>query len=190
MLDPATLEWKFYTAPHFEKTKEPPGAYGIAVAGDGSVWYAQNEADQMARLDVNTGKVEEFKIPYDGYSMPRRLQSDANGDIWVALWQAGKLMKVDHKTRKMTIYDPPTPNNGAYVVAIDKKQGGSPYVWFSEHKVDRIARFDPRNGQFVEFPLPYAESDARRVEIDPTNPNRIFFSGNTADRIGFIEYLP
>jgi streptogramin lyase len=190
VLDPATAEWSFFEAPSFKEKNEPPGAYGIAVAGDGSVWFAENDADKMARIDINTGKVEEFEIPYDGYAMPRRMQSDANGDLWVALWQAGKLMKIDHKTRKMTIYNPPTPNNGAYTVATDKRQGGSPYIWFSEHKVDRIARFDPRNGQFVEFPLPYAESDARRVEIDPTNPNRIFFPGNTADRIGFIEYLP
>jgi streptogramin lyase/cytochrome c5 len=188
MLDPATLEWKFFQGSKGEGG-EGPGAYGLAVAGDGSVWFAQNNADRMARVDIDTGKVEEFKIPYEGQSMPRRMQSDANGDLWVALWQAGKLMKVDHKTKKMTIYNPPTPNNGAYTVAIDKKNPNS-YIWFSEHKVDRIARFDPKTGQFLEFPLPYAESDARRVEIDPTNPNRIFFSGNTADRIGFIEYLP
>jgi len=99
--------------------------------------------------------------------MPRRMQSDANGDLWVGLWQAGKLMKVDYKTKKMTIYDTPTPNSGVYTTAIDKKNPNS-YIWFSEHKVDRIGRFDPKTQQFLEFPLPYAESDARRVEIDPT----------------------
>jgi virginiamycin B lyase len=188
MLDPATAEWKFFQAPKGEGP-EGPGAYGLAVAGDGSVWFAQNNADRMARVDINTGKVEEFKIPYQGEAMPRRMQSDANGDLWVGLWQAGKLMKVDYKTKKMTIYDTPTPNSGVYTTAIDKKNPNS-YIWFSEHKVDRIGRFDPKTSTFLEFPLPYAESDARRVEIDPTNPNRIFFSGNTADRIGFIEYLP
>ena len=189
MLDPKTAEWKFFEAPHFKEHKEAPGAYGLAVAGDGSVWFAQDDADKMARIDVNTGKVEEFKIPYEGKALPRRMQSDANGDLWVGLWQAGKLMKIDHKTKKMTIFSPPTPNGGAYTVTTDKKNG-SPYIWFSSQKVDLMVRFDPRNSSFVEFPLPYAESDARRVEIDPTNPNRVFFSGNTADRIGFIEYLP
>lgn len=190
MLDPATAEWKFFESPSFKTNGgKPTGAYGLAVAGDGSVWFAQNDVDQMARIDPKTGKVEEFKIPHEGEALPRRLQSDAAGDLWVGLWQAGKLMKVDHKTKKMTIFSPPTPNNGAYTVATDKKNG-SPYIWFSMQKVDRIGRFDPRNSTFLEFPLPYAESDARRVEIDPTNPNRVFFSGNTADRIGFIEYLP
>ena len=50
----------------------------------------------------------------------------------------------------------------------------------SEHQVDKVARFDPKTQEWVEFPLPEAESDPRRLDIDPTNPNRIFFSGNTA----------
>ena len=143
MLDPATAEWKFFQAPKGEGA-EGPGAYGLAVAGDGSVWFAQNNADRMARVDINTGKVEEFKIPYQGDAMPRRMQSDANGDLWVGLWQAGKLMKVDYKTKKMTIYDTPTPNSGVYTVAIDKKNPKLRIIWFSEHKVDRIGRFDPK----------------------------------------------
>ena len=35
-----------------------------------------------------------------------------------------------------------------------------------------------------------AESDPRRIDIDPTNPNRIFFAGNIPGRVGFIEVLP
>ena len=56
--------------------------------------------------------------------------------------------------------------------------------------MDKIFRFNPATGEFTEFPLSYAQQDPRRVDIDPTNPNRIFFSGNTADRIGYIELLP
>jgi hypothetical protein len=27
------------------------------------------------------------------------------------------------------------------------------------------------------------------LDIDPTNPNRIYFSGNTPGRMGFVEVL-
>ena len=74
-----------------------------------------------------------------------------------------------------------------YSVVVDKKQG---YVWVSEHQIDKIARFDPRTEEWVEFPLAEAESDPRRIDIDPTNPNRIFFSGNIPGRVGFVEVLP
>jgi streptogramin lyase/cytochrome c5 len=185
-LDPATGTFSFYEAPSAKDHKNP-GAYGMAIAGDGSVWFAEDNTDLMARVDPATGKVEEFKIPYQGKAFPRRMNSDANGDLWVALWEAGKLMKIDHKTKQMTLYDSPTKNGGHYSVIVDKKSG---YIWVSEHQVDKVARFDPKTEEWVEFPLPEAESDPRRIDIDPTNPNRIYFSGNTAGRVGFVEYLP
>jgi streptogramin lyase len=184
-LFPDKVEFKFYESPNASH-KPLPGAYGLAVAGDGSVWWAEDESDNMVRADPVTGKTEAFKIPYDGHAYPRRMNSDANGDLWVALWNAGKLMKVDYKTHQMTIYSPPTQTGGNYSVVVDKKGG---YVWVSEHQVDKIARFDPRTQEWVEFPLPEAESDPRRLDIDPNNPNRIFFSGNTPGRMGFIEVL-
>ena len=188
VLDPNTVTFKAYQSPSAKPGTPLPGAYGLAVAGDGSVWWAEDEADKMARVDPATGVVEEFKIPYsDGHAFPRRMNTDANGDLWVALWNAGKLMKIDHKTKQMTIYSPPSKTGGNYSVVVDKKGG---YIWVSEHQVDKIARFDPRTEEWVEFPLPDAESDPRRLDIDPTNSNRIFFAGNTPGRVGFVEVLP
>jgi streptogramin lyase len=184
-LNPNTGEFKFYAVPN-AKSRQPPGAYGLTVAGDGSVWFAEDEADQMARVDPATGKVEEYKIPYEGHAYPRRMGADANGDLWVGLWKAGKLMKVDHKTRQMTIYSPPTSVIGSYSVVVDKKNN---YVWMSGQQADMIVRFDPKTEEWVEFPLPEAETDARRIDIDPTNPNRIYFAGNIPGRMGFVEVL-
>jgi streptogramin lyase len=96
-------------------------------------------------------------------------------------------MKIDHKTGQMTLYAPPTQTSGHYSVTADKKNN---LIWSSEHQVDMIARLDPKTQAWAEFPLADAETDARRIEIDPTNPNRIFFSGNTSGRVGFIELLP
>jgi streptogramin lyase/mono/diheme cytochrome c family protein len=185
-LDPKTKEFQFFDAPSLKTRKEAPGAYGMAVAGDGSVWFAQDQSDLMARVDPASGKVEEFKIPYDGFAYPRRMNVDGNGDLWVGLWNGGKLMKVDHKTKQMTIYAPPTPISGAYSVVVDKKNN---LVWVSLQQVDKIARFDPKTEEWMEFPLPEAESDPRRIEIDPTNPNRIYFAGNIPGRVGFVEVL-
>jgi streptogramin lyase len=187
MLDPNKVEFKAYVSPSSKPGSPAPGAYGLTVAGDGSVWWAEDEIDKMARVDPATGKVEEFNIPdVGGHAFPRRMNTDANGDVWVALWDAGKLMKIDYKTKEMTVYTPPSKTGGNYSVVVDKKNG---YIWVSEHQVDKIARFDPKTQEWVEFPLPEAESDPRRLDIDPTNSNRIFFSGNTPGRVGFVEVL-
>ncbi len=182
-LDPKTGQWNFYRTP-----TTGSGAYGIALAGDGSPWFAEDRIDRIGHLDLRTGKIEELPIKDQGESiLPRRMNSDGDGNIWVGLWDAGKLMKIDYKTKKMTIFTPPTKDAGCYSVTVDKKNN---IIWVSEQAVDKIGRFDPKTNTWMEFSLPDSQSDPRRIEIDPTDPNRIFFSGNTANVIGFIEYSP
>ena len=186
-LNPVTKEWSSWDTPTWLRTKQNPGGYGITIAGDGKAWFAMNLVDRMARVDGKTGEVAEFTIPVEGISYPRRMDADANGDVWVGLWGAGKLLKIDHKTSEMTVIDPPTPKNGAYAISIDTKKN---LIWVTLHKVDKIARFNPVTNEWVEFPLPQAETDVRRIEFDPNNPNRVWWSSvaNFA-RIGFIELL-
>jgi len=186
MLNTATKEFKFFDTPSYVATKEPTGAYGITVAGDGSVWWAEDMADRMVRVDPATGKVEEFKIPFDGVAYPRRMSHDARGDVWVGLWNAGLLMKVDYETKQMTFFAPPTETPGTYSVSVDRKNN---LIWVSEQQSDKIARFNPKTGEWVEFPLPDSESDPRRIEVDPNNPNRVWWSGNLSARMGFVEVL-
>jgi len=136
-LNPEAVEFKAYPSPSAKPGSPAPGAYGLAVAGDGSVWWAEDEIDKMARVDPATGKVEEFTIPdVGGHAFPRRMNTDANGDLWVALWNAGKLMKIDYKTKEMTVFTPPSQTGGNYSVIVDKKNN---YIWVSEHQVDKVA---------------------------------------------------
>jgi virginiamycin B lyase len=182
--NPKTSEWHFYKS-HFPKS----GSYGIAVATDGTVWFAEDGIDRMGHVYPDTGKEEDLPIPLKGVGklFPRRLAADAHNNIWVGLWQAGKLMRIDSKTKKMTFYTPPTKVPGCYAVSVDLKRD---LIWFGEQQADKIARFDPKTNTWLEFPLPYAQSDDRTIELDPTDPNRVFFSGDTSDLFGFIEYEP
>jgi virginiamycin B lyase len=186
MLNTSTKEFKFFDTPSYLATKEPTGAYGITVGGDGSVWWAEDTADRMVRVDPVTGKVEEFKIPFDGVAYPRRMSHDARGDIWVGLWNAGLLMKLDYETKQMSFFAPPTETPGTYSVSVDRKNN---LIWVSEQQADKIARFNPKTGEWVEFPLPDSESDPRRIEVDQNNPNRVWWSGNLSSRMGFVEVL-
>ena len=186
MLNTATKEFKFYDTPSYLATQEQNGAYGITVAGDGSVWWAEDLADRMVRTDPASGKVEEFKIPFDGVAYPRRMSHDARGDIWVGLWNAGLLMKLDYETKQMSFFAPPTETSGTYSVSVDRKNN---LIWVSEQQADKIARFNPKTSEWVEFPLPDSESDPRRIEVDPNNPNRVWWSGNLSGRMGFVELL-
>lgn len=184
-LDPATGKFVAYDIPYAVKTKKGVNGYGEAVSGDGRVWFAERDVSRIGRLDPDSGKIDEFEPPIPN-SIPRRMGSDSQGNIWVGLHQTGQLMKIDYETTKMTLYNPPTANSAPYDAVGDPKTG---VVWFSEQAADKIARFDPKTNVFIEFSVPRAESDMRRIELDPTNPNRVWWGGDTSNHIGYIEYL-
>jgi len=186
-LNPETGEWSAWDTPTWTRTQENPGGYGMTVAGDGRVWMAENRADLMARFDATSGEVVEFEIPVEGTAYPRRMDHDREGDVWVGLWGAGKLLKIDQHTAEMTVIDPPIPYNGAYSIDFDETND---LLWVTLQTVDLFARYNPRTEEWLLLPLPQAETDARRIEVDQHNPNRVWWS-STANfaRIGFVELL-
>ena len=184
-LDPTTKKIDVWEVPAGVQARKNATPYGMAVAGDGKVWFVENTFNQLGRVDPATGKIDEFPIPVKG-AVTRKMGSDSEGNIWVGLHVPGKLMKVDYKTNQMTIFDPPTEDSGVYSVQGDPK---SKMIWFSQQHADQIARFDPATRAFTEFALANAEEDHRRIEIDPTNSNRIWWTGNTSGRIGYVELI-
>jgi virginiamycin B lyase len=180
-----TKQYVAYDMPHWLQTKHNPGGYGIDVAGDGGVWFAEREANKIGRLDPATGKIDEYSTP--GVDIPRRMGADWDGNIWVGFHNSGKLVKIDHKTREMKYYEPPTKNSGTYHTVADAR---TKMIWVTLQTSDKIARFDPKTETWTEFSLPIVESDARRIDIDPSNPNRIWWSGDTSSHLGYIELLP
>lgn len=63
---------------------EQAGPMGITLSPDGdSVWFAEITGDKIARLDVSSGKIEEY--PTGEQSGPALLAFDDSGQIWVTL---------------------------------------------------------------------------------------------------------
>ena len=182
-LDPATGEFSSYEVPAGLKAGVSARPYGMTVSGDGKIWFAENSFDIVGRLDPATGKIEEFEVPVKG-SNPRRMGTDSEGNPWLGLYGANKLLKIDYRTTKMTMFPLPTENSGPYSVSTDQKNN---LIWTSQQWVDQLARLDPSTGAVVEYVLPRPDSDVRRIEVDPNNPNRVWWAGSASDRIGYIE---
>ena len=103
----------------------------------------------MSRIDPATGKVEEYKIPFDGVAYPRRMSHDARGDIWVGLWNAGLLMKIDYETKQMTFFAPPTETSGTYSVTVDRKNN---LIWVSEQHGGQDCPLQSQDGRMGRVP--------------------------------------
>jgi virginiamycin B lyase len=184
-LDPATKQFSIWDVPAGVRNNKSANPYGMAVDGAGYVWIVENAFDQIARIDPKTGKFEEFPLPVKD-PVARKMGADWDGNLWVGLHGAGKLLKVDYKTLQMTPFTPPTEDAGVYLADPDMR---SHVIWATEQHVDKIARLDPATGAWTEFPLITAETDVRRIEVDPNNPKRVWYSGVLSSKIGYVEML-
>ena len=184
-LDPRTKEFTGFEVPAGVAAGRSASPYGMAIAGDGKIWIALNSMSKMGRVDPVTGRIEEFDLPVQN-ALPRKGGPDRDGNVWFGLHGANHIVKIDSGTAKMSLYTPPTPDSGPYAASVDLKNN---LVWVAQQQADKIARFDPRTETWIEFALANAEEDHRRLEVDQSNPNRVWWSGNNSNRIGYIELL-
>ena len=126
------------------------------------------------------------------------MTTDADGNVWFCMglgdWEAeGRLARIDHRTAEIQYFTPPTPNSGPSSPGTDLRRN---LIWFSETPADQISRFDPRTRTFTSYSLPTRHSLVRRVEVDRSHPNRIWYSGSGEredggqlgySKIGYIE---
>ena len=162
--------------------------FGLAVTGN-NAWYSSENSSEVVKVDGRSGLLTKYYVPNiqeKERTDLRGLVSDKDGNLWVVATEKGKLLKLDAGTGHFADFTPPSADSGPYAMDVDTKQD---VVWFSEAYTDRIARFDPRNGGMVEYSQPSADEDVRRIEVDRSRPNRVWWAGHRAGKIGYIDVL-
>jgi len=187
--DPATNQFKQFKS----ITPGRAGrTYGVAADADGNGWWAQMNYDKLGVGNYRTGEITEValsrRLEFDKLmtdkdretfkafgsdwnssafdaQAPRRLGADKKGStVWVANWWGDNLAKIDTKTHKVTLYNPPNQNEfrGVYDTVIDKHG----MVWMNLMHADRVARFDPKTEKWTEFHLPTRGTETRFIAVD------------------------
>jgi streptogramin lyase len=122
---------------------------------DGTVWYsgditAENGGGTapgnqsraiVKRLDPKTGLVDKW---LGGGSIAQVF--DSKGNLWMT---TGNLTKWDRKTDSLVRWGVPVIRSSPYGMTIDSKDK----IWFPEHYMGGITRFDPETETFKFFPL-------------------------------------
>ena len=122
----------------FSATPDKDGIAWIPMAGD---------VNRLGRLDPATGKITEYRVPYQKAAQVHSAYPAPDGTVWIAEDQARALGKWDPKTQQITEYfDGDFPK---HTVRIDKQ--GTP--WISPGTSQKtISRFDVETGKFTHFP--------------------------------------
>ena len=136
-----------------------PMPYGIDVAPDGNVWVARLYANDLAKIDPESGEITMVDFPYNG---PRRLRADANGNLWIVAFQDSLLVKYDPAADSFTSYELPVVNEVPYALNVDRQRG---MVWVNGNQSDTILGFDIASESWKVYPMPRQRFFTRDIEI-------------------------
>jgi streptogramin lyase len=161
----------------------PP--YGLAFDNNKMLWYSAEFADEIVKLDPANGKRTLYNV-LTRHADLRHIQTDADGNVWASAQQSDKLIKIDARTGQVTEYAPPTELSGIDTVDVDRKHN---LIWVGEAEADRLGRFDPRTNTFTEFPLPSQGTRLKRIAVDPSNPNRVWWCATGSNQAGYVEVI-
>jgi virginiamycin B lyase len=165
-----------------------PSAYGIALAKDGTAWFAEfGSTGKIGKVDPDTGKVTKYTVPTPD-AWPRRIQVADDGTIWFAefgespatLTQTGKIAHFDPKTETFKEYTLPGKSASPYAFNFDSKG----HMWYSNMHEDLVGCLDPKTGQVVEYPLPFSENTMREFFLD--KDGRMWWGSPSNNKVGYF----
>ncbi len=137
-----------------------PMPYGIDISPvDGSVWVARLYADDIARIDPESGEVQMIATPFNA---PRRLRIDAQGNVWIVAFSDGKLAMYSPRAEDFTLHELPVVSETPYALNVDRKRG---VVWVNGNQSDSLMSFHIESETWRVFPLPRQRTFTRDVEI-------------------------
>jgi virginiamycin B lyase len=149
---------------------------------DGKVWLNDAGPSTLLRLDVESGKFDEFdplsilpgaKSNYSIYDV----RADSQNNVYVTDFQRNYLVRVDAKTLKFTAYQTGTPFSRNRRGRLDDQDR----FWFAQYRGNKIAMFDPKKEAVQEFPVPTRHTHPYDVVVDRNG--EAWTGGMATDRV-------
>ena len=112
---------------------------------DGKVWFTDTPDSKIGYFDPAT---EEFHIiPLPIKSIPISLETDLDGNLWIALVDQHMLLKYNPESSQFEEHKIPTIPSGP--VALTRDSSGN--IWFAESQSGKIGLVEPQSGKIQEF---------------------------------------
>jgi len=125
----------------------------------GVLWFT-GQSGIYGRLHPRTGAMRVFRAPRG--AGPYGITVGGDGAVYYASLAGSYLGRIDLRTGKATVLEPPTRGQGARRAWADS----SGRVWVSEWNAGKVAVYDPRTKRWREWKLPGALPQAYAVYVD------------------------
>jgi virginiamycin B lyase len=94
---------------------------------------------------------------------PYGIDATPEGEVWFVSLAGSYLARVDDATSgEITVFEPPTPNQGARRVWSDSRGR----LWISEWEAAQVGMYDPATDTWAEWQLPGPNSQPYSVYVD------------------------
>lgn len=155
--------------------------YATTVSPDGSVWFTEEVANKIGRLNPKTGEFKEYPLSDEKSVTPHGLVGDQNGNIWFAASSGGFIGKLEPNTGKLIISRMPDPKaTDPESLAFDSKG----ILWFTVQNANMVGKLDPASGAITLKQVP--SQNARPTGILVMKRGTPLFAEPGAGKIGFI----
>jgi virginiamycin B lyase len=162
------------------------GSYGVMVDKDGNCWFTEYGKDgKIGRIDGKTLKVQTWTPPPstnndNGQIYSRRLQFDADGNVWFDESEGNNIAKFDPKTETFKVYPLPGPKATPYAMNLDNNHN----AWYSSEYTDVVGRLDTTTGKVTEYPFPHSEITSREYFLD--SQGRMWYASPSNNKVGYF----
>jgi len=154
--DPKTEKFQQWSVPKEWQTDAAQTGH-LAVGAthlDGKVWIKNSDETNIYRLDIATGKFEDFgnqKDPTTGRKVGTYgIHSDSKNNIYLLDFSGNGIGKIDAKTKAYSFYKTPTEMSRPRRGRVDAQDR----LWFAEYGADAIGMLDTKTGEMKEWKVP------------------------------------
>ncbi len=109
-----------------------------AAAPDGALWFTEQMANKLGRLDPRSGRIREFPLK-TAESGPHGLVVDRDGSVWFAAIFKGYVGRLDPRTGEIAEYRIPDPDAQDPHTPVLEQHG---ILWFTMEHSGSLPRPD------------------------------------------------
>jgi virginiamycin B lyase len=155
-VDPKTQAVRLFPMP---SGRPNPGLHTAAFEHEGVLWFT-GQNGFYGRLEPKTGRVDLFDAPKG--SGPYGIATTPKGDVYYASLAGSYIARIDPKSGKATVIEPPTRRQGARRVWADSRGR----IWVSEWNAGQVSMYDPAKEAWRTWRAPGEKPMVYAVFVD------------------------
>jgi streptogramin lyase len=185
--NPRTEKWDFQVPgdPDNVIRNDRKWMQSMALDSKNNLYVGWIMGGAITKLDRATMKTKVYPMTDRG-AVPYGVVSDRNDNIWIALWNSGKIAKFDTINEQWTEFAPLTFPAHIRRLNVDAQNNIWAALWNQGRRQGRLAKLDQTTGRFTEYPVPLWTSQPYDVNPD-LEGNMWFADSPTPDRAALIS---